>query len=204
MQNTHEETMSSTWLEDSQTTVNNEQHLVKDYQAMTVNDELHPSETSTSSMFPPELDVAGSGSGHASPPPTIRYSKSAASYPILIADTTSITVSQLTQVEQWLFDRLPTTRHPQELARHLLHNDGQQMTSEDVMMLYRIAYWKSKPWEDIDTVSLTRLVKEDMDQIWDRVATKMQDAGRPQWPPSELKARYFSTGPVINSHAMLS
>ena len=145
-----------------------------------------------------------------------------ATYPaILVADKTVVTAGQLTDVEQWLFDRMPQSRHPDELARHLLHHDGRQMTAEDVIMLYRIAYWKSKPWEEIDNACLTKFVKEDMDQIWDRVTTKvriycgertrrftnvyqMQLAGRPQWAPSELKARYFSTSPVVKNHTMLS
>ncbi|KAK4551696.1 hypothetical protein LTR86_010983 [Recurvomyces mirabilis] len=175
MQNGHDETMPTTWLEGSQTTINNNQHLVREYQAMTVAEDHIASDTCTSSIFPSEIGATEAISTHAStPPPGAAYERYATYPAMLVADKTVVTAGQLTDVEQWLFDRMPQSRDPNELARHLLHHDGRQMTADDVIMLYRIAYWKSKPWEDIDNVCLAKLVKEDMDQIWVRVAGKVR------------------------------
>jgi len=82
-------------------------------------------------------------------------------------------VNHSPDLDSFVFQGVTAGQHPSTLAQSVNQQYGRSMTVEDVLLTYRLAYWRWTPWQDFDSSTLEKVVKTERDQFWNRVATKV-------------------------------
>ncbi|KAK0246676.1 hypothetical protein LTS09_018187 [Friedmanniomyces endolithicus] len=116
-------------------------------------------------------------------------------------------------IEQFLLREFASGQRVDLLTEAVQLQYGHRMTPDDLFMTYRIAFWKTRSWEESDTSLMEQIVREEIRGLWNRVArvvshfppvsfwepvaklSQMREQSGREWPPHEVKMRYMRLHP---------
>ncbi|KAK3612989.1 hypothetical protein LTR56_028130, partial [Elasticomyces elasticus] len=98
-------------------------------------------------------------------------------------------------VEQYLLREFASGQPLEMLAEAIYIQHGQRMTIDELLVMYRVAFWRMRSWEESDTNAMEQIVREELHAFWERVARRMHERGGREWPPNEIKMRYMRLHP---------
>ncbi|KAK1084178.1 hypothetical protein LTR48_005694 [Friedmanniomyces endolithicus] len=106
-------------------------------------------------------------------------------------------------IEQFLLREFASGQRVDLLTEAVQLQYGHRMTPDDLFMTYRIAFWKTRSWEESDTSLMEQIVREEIRGFWNRVArgkpvaklSQMREQSGREWPPHEVKMRYMRLHP---------
>ncbi|KAK4893322.1 hypothetical protein LTR49_028499, partial [Elasticomyces elasticus] len=90
-------------------------------------------------------------------------------------------------VEQYLLREFASGQPLEILAEAIYIQHGQRMTIDELLVMYRVAFWRMRSWEESDTNAMEQIVREELHAFRERVARRMQERGGREWPPNEIK-----------------
>ncbi|KAK5673893.1 hypothetical protein LTS10_013326 [Elasticomyces elasticus] len=99
-------------------------------------------------------------------------------------------------VEQYLLREFASGQPLEMLAEAIYIQHGQRMTIDELLVMYRVAFWRMRSWEESDTNAMEQIVREELHAFWERVARRMHERGGREWPPNEIKMSYVPTMPI--------
>ncbi|KAK5689440.1 hypothetical protein LTR17_026270 [Elasticomyces elasticus] len=102
-------------------------------------------------------------------------------------------------VEQYLLREFASGQPLEMLAEAIYIQHGQRMTIDELLVMYRVAFWRVRSWEESDTNAMEQIVREELHAFWERVARRMHERGGREWPPNEIKMRYMRLHPSGNA-----
>ncbi|KAK0822833.1 hypothetical protein LTR73_008993 [Friedmanniomyces endolithicus] len=73
-------------------------------------------------------------------------------------------------IEQFLLRECASGQRVDLLTEAVQLQYGHRMTPDDLFKAYRIAFWKTRSWEESDTSLMEQIVREEIRGFWDRVA----------------------------------
>jgi len=73
-------------------------------------------------------------------------------------------------IEQFLLRECASGQRVDLLTEAVQLQYGHRMTPDDLFMTYRIAFWKTRSWEESDTSLMEQIVREEIRGFWNRVA----------------------------------
>ena len=73
-------------------------------------------------------------------------------------------------IEQFLLREFASGQRVDLLTEAVQLQYGHRMTPDDLFMTYRIAFWKTRSWEESDTSLMEQIVREEIRGLWNRVA----------------------------------
>ncbi|KAK0954618.1 hypothetical protein LTS01_023814 [Friedmanniomyces endolithicus] len=116
-------------------------------------------------------------------------------------------------IEQFLLREFASGQRVDLLTEAVQLQYGHRMTPDDLFMTYRIAFWKTRSWEESDTSLMEQIVREEIRGLWNRGAgvvslppsvllwksvaklSQMRERSGREWPPHEVKMRYMRLHP---------
>ncbi|KAK1041244.1 hypothetical protein LTR74_018634 [Friedmanniomyces endolithicus] len=73
-------------------------------------------------------------------------------------------------VDQFLLREFASGQQSNLLAEAVHMSYGHRMTVDELLIMYRLAFWRTKNWEGEDTIAMEQVVREELRGFWERVA----------------------------------
>ncbi|KAK1807876.1 hypothetical protein LTR12_017771 [Friedmanniomyces endolithicus] len=73
-------------------------------------------------------------------------------------------------IEQFLLRECASGQRVDLLTEAVQLQYGHRMTPDDLFTTYRIAFWKTRSWEESDTSLMEQIVRDEIRGFWNRVA----------------------------------